>query len=194
MSGLAINQNAILALFAGEEALNTSAIMELTALSQRQVIRAAGSLVYRGYLERKEQGVFCLTVLGAEAQTQGQKITSGPSGPLRFTRPPARETLRQRVWSAMRVMGVFSTAEIVSVACDDPSEKDHSNIRRYCCALRDAGFLTDMPTRQSGAAASSNGFKRYRLFNDTGDIAPTYRNTKKEVFDHNTKEVFACQA
>jgi hypothetical protein len=94
----------------------------------------------------------------------------------------------------MRIMTIFSTADLVAVASDDPTEKDHANVRRYCRALKDAGFLMDMPTRARGAAETSNGFKRYRLFNDTGEVAPTYRNTKKEVFDHNTREVFSCQA
>ena len=71
--------------------------------------------------------------------------------------------------------------------------KDHANLRRYMRALCLTGFLVEMPTRERGTAETSNGYKRYRLMNDTGDIAPTYRNQKHEVFDHNTREVTPCQ-
>lgn len=195
MSGIATNQNALLRLFDPGTPATIDELAEASAISRHETIKAAGYLINRGYLLRLENGVFALTEKGAQAQADGVEIRSGPMGPdTGKGRKPFRETLRQRAWNAMRVMTVFSTAEIVAVACDDPSEKDHANVRRYCRALTGAGFLMDMPTRASGAAETSNGFKRYRLFNDTGEIAPTYRNTKREVFDHNTREVFSCQA
>ncbi len=195
MSSSAKNQNAIFQLFDEGLCLSIDEMTEATGISRHEATKTAGYLVNRGYLSRTELGVFTLTEDGLAARLADVEIRSGPMGPdTGIGRKPFKETLRQRAWSAMRIMGVFSTAEIVAIASDDPSEKDHANLRRYCRGLRDAGFLMDMPTRAAGAAETSNGFKRYRLFNDTGEIAPTYRNTKKEVFDHNTREVVPCQA
>lgn len=195
MSQSAKNQNALFQLYDEGVTLHIDELAEASGISRHETIKTAGYLVNRGYLLRTEDGVFALTTKGLEARLANVEIRSGPMGPdTGKGRKPFKNTLRQRAWSAMRVMGVFSTAEIAAVACDDPDEKDHANLRRYCRALRDAGFLMDMPTRARGAAETSNGFKRYRLFNDTGDIAPTFRNTKREVFDHNTREVFPCQA
>ena len=194
MSGVATNQNALLRLFDPDTPSSIDELSGASGISRHETIKAAGYLINRGYLLRLENGVFTLTKEGVQAQADGIVIRSGPMGPdTGKGRKPFKGTLRQRAWSAMRVMSVFSTADLTAVACDDPSEKDHANLRRYCRALTGAGILMDMPTRASGAAETSNGFKRYRLFNDTGEIAPTYRNTKKEVFDHNTREVFPCQ-
>ncbi|KQI69403.1 hypothetical protein AN189_02990 [Loktanella sp. 3ANDIMAR09] len=194
MSGSAKNQNALFVLFEAGSVHSVAELAEASGISLHETIKTAGYLVNRGYLSRTETGVFTLTDEGIAAQAEGTVITSGPKGPdTGLGRKPFADTLRQRAWCAMRFCGVFSTAEIVEVAADEPTEKDHANVRRYCRGLCDAGFLMDMPTRARGASETSNGFKRYRLFKDTGEIAPTYRNTRKEVFDHNTREVFPCQ-
>ena len=195
MSGSAKNQNALFQLFDEGSILGVDELSEASGISRHETIKTAGYLINRGYVDRTELGVFTLTEKGLSARQDGVEIRSGPMGPdTGIGRKPFKDTLRQKAWTAMRVMGVFSTSEIVAIACDDPSEQDHANLRRYCKGLRGAKFLLDMPTRERGAAETSNGFKRYRLFNDTGEIAPTYRSGKKEVFDHNTREVFKCQA
>ncbi len=195
MSHSAKNQNALMQLFEEGEALSNAELREMTGLNQRQVMRAAGSLVERGFLARAEAGVFKLTEAGVSAQQAGEDITSGPRGRYEETvREPLPETLRQKVWQAMRVMLIFATSDLASLGCDAPTDQNHENVRRYCKALADAGYLMEMPTRQAGVDENSRGFKRYRMWRDTGEIAPTYRNTKKEVYDHNLKEVFPCQA
>lgn len=195
MSGSAKNQNALFQLFEAGRSLGIDELSEASGVSRHETIKTAGYLINRGYLERLENGVFTLTAKGAKARTDEVEIRSGPMGPdTGIGRKPFADTLRQRAWCAMRVMVIFSTSEIVAIASEEPTEQDHANLRRYCRALCSAGFLMEMPTRERGAAETSNGFKRYRVFNDTGEIAPTYRNTKQEVFDHNTREVFKCQA
>lgn len=195
MSGSAKNQNAIFALFEDGAALELTALSEQSDISYHETIKTAGYLVNRGYLARLENGVFALTEKGVEAKAQGVVIKSGPMGPdTGKGRTPFKNTLRQKAWSVMRIMVVFSINDLVAVASDDPTDQDHVNIRRYCLALRKAKILFDMPTRERGYAQSSNGFKRYRLFDDLGEIAPTYRGKKNEVFDHNSREVMPCHA
>ena len=197
MSGLsAANQSAIiLALREGQRASNAE-LQKATGLAQRQIMRAATSLIRRGLIERVSPGVFALTAKGVDAKCEGTPVASGPAG---LSRPkakaPAPDSLRQRVWNAMPVMGKFSTDDIACVAADAPTEKDQTNVARYCRALCQAGFLMELPTRKQGSAFGSNGFKRYRLLPsmNTGTVAPTYRNRAQEVYDHNTGKVHSCR-
>jgi hypothetical protein len=164
-----------------------------TGISRHETVKAAGRLIERGYLKRTTNGVFALTQYGADAIADGVVIRSGPMGPdTAIARPPVRDTLRQRAWTAMRVMAKFSTVEIASACLDVPQKKDQDNIRRYCRGLKDAGILIEMPTREGGSALTSNGFKRYRICEDLGEIAPSHRVRKKDVFDHNNRKVFPC--
>lgn len=195
MSHSAKNQNALFELFEAGDVLALDVLSERSGISYHETIKTAGYLVNRGYLARLEDGVFALTFEGVEARNNGVVIKSGPMGPdTGKGRKPFKNAIRQRAWSAMRIMVVFSITDLVAVASDDPTDQDHVNIRRYCLALRKAKILFDMPTRERGAAQSSNGFKRYRLFEDLGEIAPTYRGKKNEVFDHNSREVMPCLA
>ena len=195
MSGSAKNQNALFAQFDVGDELGIKTLSRRSDISRHETIKTAGYLVNHGYLSRTEIGIFKLTEKGAEAKAAGVVIKSGPMRPdTGKGRKPFKNTLRQRAWSAMRIMSVFSINDLVAVASDDPTDAQHVNIRRYCLALCKAKILMVMPTRERGTALSSNGFKRYRLFNDLGDIAPTYRGSKDEVFDHNSREVLPCLA
>lgn len=195
MSNSAKKQNALFAVFVAGEVFTVATLSERSGISHHETIKTAGYLVNRSYLSRLENGVFTLTETGIEAQKNGVVIKSGPMGPdTGKGRVPFKNTLRQRAWSAMRIMTVFSISDLVAVAAIDPTQQDHVNIRRYCLALNKAGVLMEMPTRERGSAETSNGFKRYRLFDDLGEIAPTYRGSKDQVFDHNSREVIPCLA
>lgn len=195
MTNSAKTQNALFAVFEAGEVFPVDVLSERSGISHHETIKTAGYLVNRSYISRLENGVFALTELGIDAQTKGVVIKSGPMGPdTGKGRVPFKNTIRQRAWSAMRIMMTFSIADLVAVAADDPLPQDHVNVRRYCLALCKARILMEMPTRARGSAETSNGFKRYRLFDDLGEIAPTYRGSKDEVFDHNSREVIPCLA
>ncbi len=195
MSNSAKNQNAMFKLFQIGSILTLRELTDRSGISHHETIKTAGYLLNRGYVSRLENGVFELTPEGRKAKADGVVIKSGPMGPdTAKSRKPQKETLRQRSWSAMRIMSTFSINDLVAVASDDPTDEQHRNIGRYCSGLVKAGVLMEMANRERGAAETSNGFKRYNLINDTGEIAPTYRNTKSEVFDHNTQEVIPCHA
>jgi hypothetical protein len=49
-----------------------------------------------------------------------------------------------------------------------------------------------LPSKQRGDALSSPGHNRFMLVKDLGMVAPTYRQPKKSLFDHNSGEVLAC--
>lgn len=195
MSGSAKNQNAILQFMQAGIDYSIDRLCEGSGVTRWETIKTAGRLVERAYLCRRENGIFALTQCGIEAKKSGIEIKSGPMGAnTAWCRKPDLTTLRQKAWSAMRIMVIFSVNDLVSVAVDDPTKQDHENIRRYCCGLTKAGFLFEMPTRERGSSESSNGFKRYRLFSNTGEIAPVHRVRRDDVFDHNTREAIPCQA
>jgi hypothetical protein len=193
MSNSAKNQNAVFALFQVGAVLTLREIEDQTGISHHETIKTAGYLLNRGFVSRLENGVFELTRCGREAKADQVVIKSGPMGPdTGKSRKPFKGTLRQSAWVAMRIMTTFSVKDLVLVSSDDPSDEQHASLRRYCAGLVKAEFLMEMPNREAGSAETSNGFKRYRLMNDTGEIAPTYRNTKCEVYDHNTGKVSPC--
>lgn len=195
MNDSAKNQNVMFQLFQNGSVLTLRELTDQSGISHHETIKTAGYLLNRGYVFRLENGVFELTPAGRKAKADKVVIKSGPMGPdTARSRKPHKDTLRQRAWSAMNIMGTFSINDLVAVASDDPTDDQHRNIGRYCSGLVKAGVLMEMMRRERGAAETSNGFKRYNLLTYTGEIAPTYRNTKGEVFDHNTQEVLPCHA
>lgn len=194
MTGVAHKQNALLRLFSPGVSMTVDRLDEYSELSRHEVVRTAGRLIERSYLDRLETGVFILTDEGENALANDVEIRSGPKhADLAIARPPRQSTLRASAWAAMRVMNSFSTEEIVAVIKDDPTNQDQDNITRYCRALNQAGILVLMPTRGRKNSTTSNGFKRYRILNDVGDIAPTHRVRSNDVFDHNSRAALPCQ-
>lgn len=195
MTDSAKNQNALFKLFQRGAVLALHELSDKSGISHHETIKTAGYLLNRGYVGRLENGFFELTKKGVQAKIDGIVIRSGPMGPdTALSRKPKKGTLRQSAWTAMRILGTFSINDLVAVASDDPSDEQHRNIGRFCSGLVKAGVLMEMAHRERGSAEQSNGFKRYNLLSDTGEIAPTYRNAKNEVFDHNNQEVLPCHA
>lgn len=190
MPGEATVQNALLAhLGAADDCLTIDELDEATPISRRDIAKAMGKLILRGYAERIEAGCFRATEAGRAAHASGEVITSGPSGPhTAAANCPQAGTLRQRAWDAMRLGGTFSIPDLV-VAADNGKDADPtSNLQRYLKGLERAGYLAALPVRERGTRPTSNGFRRFRLVDDTGEIAPVLRPKKQEVYDHNRKE------
>lgn len=166
---------------------------ETLALDRRQISDAAFRLINRGYAERVERGCYRLTADGIAAAERGEALTGGPSGPDTVqVRKPWRDTSRQRAWAAMRMSGAFTVGEIAMAALRDADPAAEDNLRRYVLQLKRAGYLVELPVRQSGTKLTSNGFKRFRLIRDTGFEAPVYRTKTKALHDYNTGEDVPC--
>lgn len=161
-------------------------------LSRRQVSDGAAKLVLRGYLERVEAGCYRLTAAGLAAAAAGEVIKSGP---YRKHTDKAREalpdTFRQRLWTAIRMSGAFTIGDVVMAATRGDKDAE-SNAGRYLRYLIRAGYVAELPVRQPGTRMTSNGFKRYRLIKNTGQIAPIYRGLTGEIYDYNTGECAPC--
>ncbi|MGA7673512.1 MAG: hypothetical protein WCA78_00525 [Rhizomicrobium sp.] len=105
-----------------------------------------------------------------------------------------RETLRSRVWAALRMKGKASVPDLLEVARrpeDDP-KKSLANVQKYLWSLSAAGIVKALPVKQQGFAPSSPGFKRYVILRDLGAKAPLVG--RKFVFDPNVNERIAYAA
>jgi len=169
--------------------LTTAEIAEIVQRPRRQVATITGRLVLSGAVERKERGCFRLTKDGEARLDAGDKFTSGPRGPLKRTRGPRRDRLRQRAWNAMRIKRRFTLEDVLTLAMTGDEKDPLSNLGRYLNALVKAGILSvrGSRARAPGDAPTSNGVKVFRMEKDTGDIAPSVKKTG--VFDHNTREL-----
>lgn len=194
MPGEGTTQMALMSALTAGECLTVEQITSRTEIDRRSVARAAGKLVTRGYAERVEIGCFRLTDDGRAAMAAGVVIRSGPKGPDTCTaRRPQVSTLRQRAWHAMRMGEAFTIGDLVTAATTGAERDPTSSLQRYVKALARAGYLTELPKRAVGIRPGSNGFKRWRLVDDTGEIAPVLRVTAREVYDHNRREVRPCK-
>lgn len=163
-------------------------------LSRRQVSDGAARLAYRKYLCRMERGCYQLTDAGLAAAATGEVITSGPLGPdTGSVRNKVSNTFRDRAWRAMRVRRQFTVGDIAADAATETDRNPRNNVARFLCFLRQAGYVTELRSRQSGTRLTSPGYKRFSLLRDTGPLAPAFRPKTGMLHDYNLGEDVPCQ-
>jgi hypothetical protein len=163
------------------------------SLDRGQISDGAFRLVIRGYVERIEKGCYQLTQAGIEAAARGEVLKSGPIRPDTVSvRKPVVDTFRQRIWTAMRMGGVFTIGDIVMVAATAEDKDPENNASWYVRRLKAAGYVIELPIRQRGTKLTSSGYKRWRLLKDTGIKAPVYRPKTKTLHDYNSGEDVPC--
>ncbi len=198
MSGQATTQMEILNSFS-----ETSEVLTLTdfnaAVSQNldSVKSAVGRMVISGLIERSERGHYRLTKLGQEQRDSGEPIKSGKKGPRTGAKKPKPTAFKQRLWNAMRSYNVgglskcFSLNDLLMIALNDGEQTAHTenNARQYLRQLKKTGYLLTLTRRQAGTRPGSNGYKLFKLTNDTGELSPIVRIREKAIYDPNTREV-----
>lgn len=192
MAGTATQQIAVMgALGRGMRSLDE--LEQHLPLSRRNIVKAVGRLIGRDYAAREEAGVYVLTPAGSDFLEAGHPLRSGPRGPATGRRAPNRDTFRQRAWSAMRLSGRFTQADIVRLAGRPDDSDPAGNLQRFILLLLKAGYLALLPTRVPGTAETSNGYRLYMLVRDTGEAAPMHRVRHHVLSDLNTGEDFPCR-
>lgn len=174
-----------------EECITEARMVELTGLTAKQVDHAALKLRKHELLEKTGQGCHKLTDSGREAAAAGKTLRSGPR---KWTGVKLhKDSLRVRVWRAMRIRRKFSIPDLEVLVAEGGEKDMTSNIGKYIRALEKAGFLIKLPKREAGNAATSNGFVRWWLPDDkdTGPMAPMWRTSKGTVYDPNTEQEHA---
>lgn len=174
---------------APRDCITEETVMQITGLTARQVEQGILKLRQHGLVEKVSTACHRLTDAGRAANAEGLKIRSGPRGGGQPGKRIHKDTLRIRVWRAMRIRRKFSIPDLVTLVAQGGEKDIESNIRKYISALTRADILTELPRREAGTALTSNGYKRYwlREEKDTGPAAPVWRQAANTVYDVNTE-------
>ena len=164
-------------------------LMTQTGFTAHQVDQACLKLRKHGLLEKSDQGCHTITDAGAAAIANNKVLRSGPNGMHTGKRKLSKNTLRIRVWRAIRIRQKFSIPELSMLVAEGGEKDITSNIGKYIRALNKAGYLTELAKRERGNAITSNGHKRYWLVPemDTGPEAPVWMVSKQAVYDPNNE-------
>lgn len=167
-------------------AVGVKDLAERTGVCRHEVARRCGMLASRGLIVRVDMGRYRLTAAGAIVLKAGGKVRSGPRGPHTGPRR-APDSLRKRLWSALRMAKKATIPELLTIAARCGEENSTNNAARYLRHLAAAGYVAVLRDRAAGTAVTSNGFKRYFLLpdKDTGPLPPRYRAAKHAVYDPN---------
>jgi len=194
MTGKATTQMDLLRTLEPGHCLTSLNLKVATGYDGRRVADAIGKLVSKGLVERKQVGCFQLTKAGHAFLESGEELTSGPNGPLTGQRKPnKRATVRQRAWNVMRMGNVFTVPDLLLAVLTADDGDPTSNLQRYIKALVGAGYVVELPARKRGTSLTSNGFKRYRLIKNTGEIAPSVTSPNNTVSDRNVAGDMSCK-
>ncbi len=100
-----------------------------------------------------------------------------------YSTTSARAPMLHRVWTSMRVMRRFTSADLQTTA-----EAGETAVQKFCRALLQAGYLVIAKPRVSGRPGSRD---LYVLVRDTGPLPPIRREDGSGVYDQNTGQVHA---
>lgn len=156
-----------------------------TQLERSRIIDSANVLVKRGFINRNGRGCYQLTESGATIIKTGAAMKSGPKGSM-----PRRKTwgLRQKAWHVIRNKRKFTLDDLQLTICQGNERNASNNLSKYLRSLMQVGYLKILPRKVSGNSPTSNGRQVYLLVNDTGRLAPVWRQVSYSVFDPNTGE------
>lgn len=179
---------------APNECITEKRLVNLTKLKEKQVENAMRKLRKHELVVLTSPGCYRLTDAGKAALATEAALRSGPSGTYQTVRIH-KNSLRRRVWHAIRIRKKFSIREIEPLVATGNEADIVNNIGKYLRALEKAGYLIKMKKREVGSVLTSNGHVRWWLPDEsnTGPIAPVWRQDKNTLFDPNTgKEVSLC--
>ncbi|XHE13649.1 hypothetical protein PCC82_02610 [Agrobacterium deltaense] len=134
-----------------------------------------------GLIQRRKVGCYQLTSTGLKAKRSG--VIPAPPAPTPRPKSPV-DNFRQRVWSIMRMSGVFTVQEVVMVA-DWPLEHPEVEATKYLRDLKRAGYVIELPNRGKGP-------RRFRLVRNSGQLAPVRVASDRLIRDPNTGDVLPC--
>lgn len=178
---------------APRDCITEARMVEITGHDARSVENSCLKLRKHALLVKTARGCHKLTAAGRAAHQAGTiRLTSGPKGKHIAARIN-RGTLRERAWTAMRLKGKFSIADL-AMLCMQGTERDiESNLRKYLRALERVGYVRQLAIREHGSALTSNGFVRYQLMVNTGPLAPVWRLAHAKVYDPNVEKNLPLQ-
>lgn len=177
-------QMAIAGALSSGACLTTAELAAATGIERSRIADGCCRLITRGWIVRRERGCFELSREGRTALDAGETITSGPRGPLTqgVPRRRRRQTARDRLWSAIRILRKFGLADLEMMTA-----ASRANVMRFVNVLERTGYLAPL-RREPGTAPTSQGYRRWLLVRDTGPDAPVFRARRRQLYDANTGE------
>ncbi len=161
-----------------------------TGMARGRVGTAMATLMSRGLVRSVGRGRYALTAAGRQVVTSGKEIRSGPRGLHTGVRRPAQDTLRARLWRALRLKRKASLPELLTLAARGSERAAERNAWMYLRALHSAGYIQKLPSRAPGTHPNSRGHIKWLVIRDTGPRAPIVRRRHREMVDPNTGERF----
>lgn len=149
--------------------LTIAQMTESAGCTRRDIAEACGKLVRRGWVDRLERGCFVLSPDGRRALAAGETITSGARRPRSVVRRVRHRTVRDKMWSAIRITRKFDLAHL-----EQMTGASYAGACRYVSALARAGVLAELQ-RRPGDAPTSPGHKRWLLVDNLGPLTPQVR-------------------
>lgn len=191
MAQIATSQQSVIESMKTDHIHSMSELAEATGLKSYLVALATRKLIKRGLIKREAPGRFRLTSAGRKHKHEGSVI----AGSINFNGipPPARNTLRFRLWNALRNEEKAQTVDqLLEMAVNGEETSPHNNACTYLRALETAGYVVRMARKAKGPARTSPGLIRFRLVRDTGPDAPVWRPKRLALYDPNTGEETPC--
>ena len=150
--------------------------------TQPECVRQVCSCLRKKGLIHSEDGMHGLTRLGEETLGKGLEPPCRLKGQAASSKG---RTLRQRAWSVMRMADHFTVDSLLQTVSDGDEKYAEGNLRYYCRALLQAGFL--------GQTARTRAYF-LRPEANTGPLAPAYNREGKCVTDRNTGKTYPLEA
>lgn len=163
------------------EPATVESLAAATRLERTAVAVALGRLLSAGMVDRPRRGVYRLTRAGLAARAQGALPKPGPRGPHTGIRKGQDDTLRAKVWRALRVVRKGTVRELLTLAKAGAERDAAGNARRYLRELESAGYVTRVRSRKGAAVPWVLLPER-----DTGPAEPRTIRSRGLVLDGNT--------
>jgi hypothetical protein len=168
------------------ECMSLAALADFSGLKKHDAGIAAGALIARNFATRRNINCYLRTSAGTAFLDSGETIKSGPPGPLTGHRRPVRETLRDKLWVAIRIKQKFTIAEIVELSVSGQEKGAYDNAMRFVLALHRAGYLRQLD--------SDKNTYRFQLMRNSGEGTPIVSIRSQSIHDPNMKTNFVIEA
>lgn len=196
-----VQQAVLRALPSAPATISTVDLAKAAGIDRHAVPMVVERLARRGLALKIKLGHYRRTKLGDKLVADQVELKPGPkrhgidaSGNAAPRMPRAKnDTLRARVWAALRAMKKATIPELLELAAGGNERDPHSNARRYLRILASAGVVRLLDHRAPGLALTSNGFQRYALIDDLGPKAPIWRAKANHLWDPNKQTPVGAQ-
>ena len=163
-------------------------LAEVTGLPRRRAADTLRILTRRQLIASPQQHVYELLDAGREALETAEPVRCGPKKCRPLNARRVRDTLRQRLWAALRMAGKATLADLLRRAYREGQTGSTKNALHYLRALEHIGAVRKLEWKQPGNSPNSRGFVRWMLLNDFGPLAPIPSLKKGFVLDPNSGE------